>query len=57
MGRFGLVWFGRFGSVCYVWFGFVIKADIKRPLVPLKVAKASLELHFETIPVRVGQVQ
>ena len=56
-GRFRLVWFGRFGSVWYVWFGFVNKADLKMPLVPLKVAKASLGLYFETIPVRVGLVQ
>ena len=33
------------------------KADLKRPLVPLKVAKASLELHLETIPGQVGSVQ
>ena len=31
-----------------------MKKDLKKPLVPLKVAKASLELHLETIPVRVG---
>ena len=28
--------------------------DLKRPLVPLKLAKASLEVHLETIPGRVG---
>ena len=53
----GLVWFGRFGSVWWVWFGFVNKADLKRPLVPLKVAKASIELHLETIPARSGSVR
>ena len=36
----GLVWFGRIGLV--------------GSLVPLKVAKASLELHLGTIPVGVG---
>ena len=30
--------------------------DLKRPLVPSKVAKASLELHLGTIPGRVGLV-
>ena len=56
-GLVGLVWFGSFGSVWQVWFGFVNKADLKRPLVPLKVAKASLELHLETIPGRSGSVR
>ena len=32
----------------------VNEADLKRPLVPLKVAKASLELHLGIIPGRVG---
>ena len=54
-----MVWFGSvlFGSVWYVWFGFVNEADLKRPLVPLKVVKASLELHFGTIPGWVGSVR
>ena len=56
-GLVGLVWFGRFGSVWWLWFGFVNKADIKRPVVPLKVAKASIELHLETIPARSGSVR
>ena len=52
----GLVWwvcFARFGLVFLVWsvwFGLVNEDDLKRPLVPLKVAKAILELHLETIP-------
>ena len=37
-----------------VWFGLVNEDNLKRPLVPLKVAKPSLELHLETIPVGVG---
>ena len=37
-----------------VWFGFVNNADIKRPLIPLKVKKASQELKLETIPDQVG---
>ena len=40
-----------------VWFGLVNESDLKRPLVPLKVAKAILELHLETIPGRVGSVR
>ena len=40
-----------------VWSGLFYEEDIKKPLVPLKVAKASLELHLETIPVRVGPVR
>ena len=43
--------------VWYVWFGFVNEADLKRPLIPLKVAKARLELHFGTIPAWVGSVR
>ena len=34
-----------------------MKKDLKKPLVPLKVAKASLELHLKIIPVRVGSVR
>ena len=30
--------------------------NLKRPLVPLKVQKASLELHLGTIPVGLGWV-
>ena len=44
-----LAWFGMVG-----WFGLFYEEDLKKPLVPLKVAKASLELHLETIPVRSG---
>ena len=50
-----MILFGRFGLVGMVWFGFVNKADLKRPLVPLKVVKASL--HFGTIPAWVGSVR
>ena len=46
------VWFGMFGLVWQVWFGF--EDDLKGPLVPLKVAKPSLELHLGTIPGRLG---
>ena len=58
----GLVWwvcFAKFGLVFlvwYVWFGLVNEDDLKRPLVPLKLAKASLKLHLETISGRVGSV-
>ena len=45
----GLVRFGMVG-----WFRLVYEKDLKRPLVPLKEAKASLELHLETIPGRSG---
>ena len=45
------VWFGMVG-----WIGLFYEEDIKKPLVPLKVAKANLELHLETIPVRVGPI-
>ena len=31
--------------------------DFKRPQVPLKVAKAKLEPHLGTIPVRVGPIR
>ena len=44
-----MVWYGRL-----VWFGLVNVDDLKRPLVPLKVAKACLELHLGTILARVG---
>ena len=37
--------------------GFVNEDDLKRPLVPLKVAKASIELHLGTIPSRCGSVR
>ena len=50
----GYVRFGKFGLV---WFGLVNKNDLKRPLVHLKLAKASLELHLGTIPGQVGWVQ
>ena len=53
-GLVGLVRFGRFGMVWYVWFGLVNEVDLKRPLVPLIVAEASLKLHLGTIPGRVG---
>ena len=53
MGRFGLL--SLVGLVwLVVWFSLVNKDDLKRPLVPSKVAKASLELHLGTIPGRVG---
>ena len=39
-----------------VWFGLVNINDLRRPLVHLKLAKASLELHLGTIPGRVGSV-
>ena len=39
------------------WFGLVYEEDHKRPLVPLKEAKATLDLYLETIPVRVGSVR
>ena len=42
------------GFVWYVWFGLLNEDDFKGPLVPLKVAKSSLELHFGTIPGRLG---
>ena len=48
-GRFGLV-----GLVLLVWFSLVNENDLKRPLVPSKVSKASLELHLRTIPGGVG---
>ena len=37
--------------------GLFYEEDIKKTLVPLKVAKANLELNLETIPVRSGSVQ
>ena len=46
---FGLVWFGRFGR-----FGLVNEDDFYRPQVPLKEAKATLELQLGTIPGRSG---
>ena len=42
------------GLVKQVWFGLVKDDDIKSPLVPLRIAKASLELHLDTFPARVG---
>ena len=48
-GRFGLV-----GLVWLVWFSLVNEDDLKRPLVPSKVSKASLELHLRTILGGVG---
>ena len=36
------------------WFGLVYEEDLKRPLVPLKEAKATLDLYLETILVWVG---
>ena len=50
-GSIGLVWFGKFGLV---WFGLVNINDLRRPLVHLKLAKASLELHPGTIPGGIG---
>ena len=47
----------RFGFANFVWyvqFGLVNDDDLKRPLVPLKLAKPNLELHLGTIPGRVG---
>ena len=41
-------------GVWYVWFGLLNEDGLKGPLVPLKVAKSSLELHLGTIPGRVG---
>ena len=58
-GLFGLVWFGL-GCFGLVWFGrlgVVNEDDFRRPQVPLKVAKAKLELHIEPIPARVGSVR
>ena len=49
-----LVWFGLVGLV---QFGFVNKANLKKPLVPFKIAKAILGLHLGTIPARVGSVR
>ena len=40
-----------------VWFGLVNEDVFKRPQVPLKVAKAKLELHLGTIPAWVGPVR
>ena len=34
----------------------VIEEDLRRPLVPLKLSKCSIELHLGTIPGRVGWV-
>ena len=42
------------GLVWLVWFSLVNEDDLKRPLVPSKVSKASLELHLRTIPGRVA---
>ena len=62
IGTFGLicliwqVWFGRFGFgwFCLVWsFEFVFLLQV---MVPLKVAKTSLELHLETILGRITSV-
>ena len=50
-----MVGFACFGMVG--WFGLVYEKDLKRPLVPLKEAKATLDLYLETIPVRVGSVR
>ena len=41
-----LLQFSRFGLL------FVNKSELERPLVPSKVAKTSLKLHFGTIPAR-----
>ena len=43
---FGLVWFG--------WFGLVNEDGFKRPKVPVKEAKAKLELPLGPIPGRSG---
>ena len=48
--------FGLADLVWMIWLNFVNEDDLKRHLVPSKVAKASLELHLGTIPVRVGLV-
>ena len=40
-----------------VWFSLVHENDLKGPLVPSKVSKASLELHLGTIPGRVGSAR
>ena len=37
-----------------VWFGLVNEDDFNRPQVPLKEAKATLELQLGTIPGRSG---
>ena len=60
IGFFWQVWFGRFGLVWFgmvVWFGLVYEEDLKRPLVPFKEAKATLDHYLETIPVRVRSVR
>ena len=56
VGFLGLVWFGLVWFGMVVWFGLVYEENLKRPLVPLKEAKATLEMYFETIPVRVGSI-
>ena len=38
------------GLVGFVWFGLFEFVFLLQVLVPLKVAKTSLELHLETIP-------
>ena len=45
--------YGLVGLVWQIWFGLVNEDNLKGPLVPLKVAKSSLELHLGTILVEV----
>ena len=40
--------------VCLVWFALFNDDDLKRSLIPLKVAKPSLKLHLGTTPGRLG---
>ena len=56
-GLVGQVLIGRFDLFGFVWFGLVKEDDFKRPQVPLKVAKAKLELQLGTIPGRSGSVR
>ena len=42
------------GLVGFVWFGLFEFVFLLQVVVPLKVAKTSLELHLETIPGRIG---
>ena len=44
------------GLVWYFWFGLVNEDNLKRPLVPFKVTKTSLERHLGTIPGGLGKV-
>ena len=42
------------GLVGFVWFGLFEFVFLLQVVVPLKVAKTSLELHLETIPGWIG---